>query len=775
MLILLVLTWAGGPYLFPDLVEVEEAVIDLTDSSGAHPTHFPIMDTVYGSFSGLLPDTQYTIRVIRSDDQEISHSILASDSLGIIPTTALWWDVGVEYPGTRVGSLDPTMVTSYSYRCVLLRDDITVAEVPIEVLPLEESGPIVYASTIDGAPTNVFSLDGESVYVTGRNFPSNSTVRIYVFEDRHSWDTGDMLDEPVLEPQEVTVGPDQDEFTITIANPSTLTMGGYDLVVEYINPDAIIDENDLFDDIYGTGFTISELRDEPASPSDPHVEDEIACQEPPRDSSGNVIGAPNPVYKDCFCPREEVWAAVNPYAGGHDYSNQNARIYIVYDMPEASWLHGTVLNDVSGGYETITVQPGCANVNYTRIWSNPVVRDLGYDVVVDFAPFGVYDKGQDIIDSLDPRGFYVPTLWVCLESVSFNHDTTSDNADAMNIRKNSSTDVRVPEWQRTQQPEPAAYIKNKTITIKAVFSSALAVTSAKIKADKRYGCLGDMTEKTVNFSGGTSGTVSFTVSGSTPGSIRNSTQTWRWRYRDVNSTGTASAILADTRNKVFIVLARPPSPWSTAGNNEPWSEALARSCSWAYGESTDSGAAGKIAKQLFKNVGGLYDTVSGAPRYGSPGNFNMTGFLGNIPNVGVVNCYDMGKAVVAFSNVVGCNLSYRYSYPFGYLNCIYAIGRGWTNNPFYDSGYCSSSPIVPEDWNSSNGRSSFGNHAFGSISDNIFDACLTVDTDSNPDYGPPHTETWMIDEPWTGYKAKVVDDNPSTSTGYPTSSTISIY
>jgi hypothetical protein len=82
---------------------------------------------------------------------------------------------------------------------------------------------------------------------------------------------------------------------------------------------------------------------------------------------------------------------------------------------------------------------------------------------------------------------------------------------------------------------------------------------------------------------------------------------------------------------------------------------------------------------------------------------------------------------------------------------------------------------VDGDWSSSQGRSRFGNHAFGAISDDIFDACLTVDTDSDPDDGPPFDETWMLDEPWTGYKAKVVDDYPAITTGYPSSPSFSVY
>jgi hypothetical protein len=625
---------------------------------------------------------------------------------------------------------------------------------------------------------NRFFYQKEDVYLTGKNFPAGAKLYIHVVPDRLSWETGCKLDAVSSMVHEVMADEKRRDFTVLIASGTDLGIGAYDFIVEYETANGIIDGRDLIPGVYRVGFSISRSESYPGSRLDTHVEAELACQAPPRDSStGTVIGAPNPVYKDNFGANEEVWLAVDPYTAGQDYSNQAARLYVVYHQAEANWLDGATLTDVSGGYETVTVQPGSANVNYTRIWSSPTVREDGYDVVVDFEPFGIYDKGQDIIDSLDARGFVVPTLWVCLESISFDHDSSSNNADAMSIRMNRAEDVSVPEWVKAEESYPAAYIKNKTITVKAVFSAAAGVSGANIRAAAQSGYLGDVVQTAVSFSSGTSGTVSFQISANTPEAVRNFFQVWRWYCGNVNGSGSPEVHLADSSNKIFIVLAQPQTPWSTTGPREPWADAIEKACTWASGETTPEGAADKIARELFLNTGGLYDTYSGAPAYtnnGGTGGFNLTAFLANIPDIGVVNCYDMGKSLVTFANAAGCGLSYRYSGPFGYLNCIYAIGRGWTNNPFCANPAYDPNPIVPEDWSSADGRSGFGNHAFGSIVDNIFDACLTVDTDSNPDYGPPFTETWMLDEPWTGYKVKVVDDIPAYNTAYPTTYTFNI-
>ena len=124
----------------------------------------------------------------------------------------------------------------------------------------------------------------------------------------------------------------------------------------------------------------------------------------------------------------------------------------------------------------------------------------------------------------------------------------------------------------------------------------------------------------------------------------------------------------------------------------------------------------------------------------------------------------MGKAVNIFANILGCNSNYAFTNPFGYLNCIKAIGRGWANNPFYAS--MGTNPIMGEDDHYYDGRSGFGNHAFCMNGSVIYDACLKIDTDSNPD-APPHNESWATGWDWNVYKSKVIDNNPVSNPGTP--------
>jgi hypothetical protein len=355
------------------------------------------------------------------------------------------------------------------------------------------------------------------------------------------------------------------------------------------------------------------------------------------------------------------------------------------------------------------------------------------------------------------------------ESVTFNHDTECSTCDAINIRKNFQEDVHIPEWKKEENPYPAAYIKNKLVTVKAIFSAERGIEKASIRAVRSAGDLGNLEQRIVRFENCdsercTSNPVCFPVSGETPGEIKSFIQVWCWYCSDINGSGSSEVHIERTSNKIFIVLTEPQPPWNTKGQTEPWSEALAWSCRWARGETTPEGAATKITKALLNTIGAKYDTRDGEPQFSEP--FELTRFISNFPDVGVVNCYDMGKALVSFSNVVGCDLSYGACWPFGYVNCIKAIGRCWTNNPFYRREGVNPAPIVEKDSSQgSNCRSAFYAHFFGSKSGLVYDATLTVDIDDIPDYGPPHKEHWLIAQPWNLYKIKVIDKKPRTETG----------
>jgi hypothetical protein len=465
----------------------------------------------------------------------------------------------------------------------------------------------------------------------------------------------------------------------------------------------------------------------------------LACQAPPHHRGGHiVIGDPDPVYKDYFGAAEEVWVAVAPNGGKVMPVYKMARIYIVHHQPESKWVEGKPLCDVSGGYETVAVRADCGRLSYTLAWSRPTVREDGYDVVVDFPPLGYYTVGLDIVDGLEDRGFFVPELWVLLESISFSHHPFDNSADALDIRLNYDEAVRVPEWQRGEPAFPAAYIGSIKITVKAVFSAADSVKSATITAYTRTGNLGSLERRRLSFRNGHSGPVYFQVSGRTPESIRSFYQAWDWHIQEVNQRKIpdTDTYIGRSTNRIYVVLREPQPPWTKGGHTAPWAEALHLACGWAEKETTVEGAAAKISRHLYHGLGGSY---SRTPQYVDVNCLRLTKLLANIPGIGSVNCKDMAQSLVTFANVIGGNLAYSFCDRFGRLNCVKLIGRD-----------CSC-------------QEKFDDHAFASLGDRVFDACLTVSEEcrSCPD-------TWMTDIPWDDYiKAVIKRGQPSHPKTFP--------
>jgi hypothetical protein len=335
-------------------------------------------------------------------------------------------------------------------------------------------------------------------------------------------------------------------------------------------------------------------------------------------------------------------------------------------------------------------------------------------------------------------------------------------------------------------------------TVRVNFKAASSVNSAQIWAENGVGGLNSSSSPvTVTFSGG-NGQGTFTVN-NVPSFIGKHVFDWDWKYKNVNGATSPALDMGTTANHlVYTVLASPQPP-----QVQPWLGVLEIACDLADGQTTASSAMREIWYDFYHDAGGVYDTVSGSPEYASSsmgGSFNLTKWLTNYAtaSIGTVNCYDMGKSVVVFANALGCNAVYTYVGPFGYLNCVKPIGKGWANNPFYDSDHYDDSPILDGDdtndgipYNDA-GRSSFGNHGFSRLGNYIYDAsgCQVDtggpgdpaspggDTDGDRvDYGPPFVARDLDgNDTWTGnYENRVIDDNPSSSPGTPTNYSFTVF
>jgi len=347
-----------------------------------------------------------------------------------------------------------------------------------------------------------------------------------------------------------------------------------------------------------------------------------------------------------------------------------------------------------------------------------------------------------------------PEYLVRLESVSFNHTPNCGYYDAIDISQKSKIDeeygerIRPPEWGREKKnnPLPAAYIKNRCITIKATFSASTNLNGVIIGADTCSGRLGNVVEKVVDID--QHNTVNnyksweFQVKLPTPGEITSFYQEWAWYYKLKNST--RFHFIGNSRNKIFIILAQPQSPWNTGGKSTPWTEVLDFACTWAHGETTPEKAATKITYYLYHHVGAIYNENSKRcidTKSNTQESFSFKCFLERVPEaeVGNIDCKAMGKAMVTFFNVVGCGASYRFCKNFGtYLNCTIPAGTEDSDNmwqcPYLDNDY----------------------HAFCSIGDKIFDAVFYYISPSKNSSRAPYSAQVAANISWEDYKRIII-------------------
>jgi hypothetical protein len=361
-------------------------------------------------------------------------------------------------------------------------------------------------------------------------------------------------------------------------------------------------------------------------------------------------------------------------------------------------------------------------------------------------------------------------IWV--EAIKFNHDQTSLSHDALNIRKNASTLVSVPEWIRGISVNPenslAAYsieeTRGNTITIQVRFSCTdPAIRTMEVRAvdpvweryRSGYGCLywiltrlgvkffmhplelanvlGEVKAREVEFrSDGFTNFETFELERERIGKkgVNIHAIEWQWQYRLSPTDAWQDLVLS--RHRIYIILEIPKLPWVQIPQNAPnvpWTDVLDYACRWASWTSTIDGAASKM-------TGSIYDLGPEVMEYDCPGGgssnyswpvFDCTAFVellrGGIGLGRYVNCSDCATILSTFANILGCDLwqSRMYSARSFELNPIKAIGSdvwqpacGWGGFSYHEvawKGACTSN-------------------------DNIFDACLAVDGDSDPTAAP---------------------------------------
>lgn len=358
-------------------------------------------------------------------------------------------------------------------------------------------------------------------------------------------------------------------------------------------------------------------------------------------------------------------------------------------------------------------------------------------------------------------------MTIQLEAIKLNHDPMGASVDALSIRRNASTFITVPEWQRnvSVNPEdaPAAYsiidTAGHTITIQAQFRRLdPQIQSVEIRAfdaqiiQSKPGCLGiilhlfatlwkalfgnvlgEVDARMVTFNADLTGFETFQLKNTKLANNAVSVRTteWQWQFRLPNGNWTNFQM---TKHRVYVLLETPKAPWLqtpyNAGNVQlPWTEVLDHACAWSGFAQTPDDAAAAITRKVYELGPSLieYDCPGGgSTRYAFP-DFDCTAFLERLrggPGRGkYVNCTDCATFVSTFANAVGCDLwQSRMGWSFG-LNEILAIGSNV--------------------WQTACGWGGFSYHEVPwkgacDANDEIYDACLQVDGDADPT-AAPHT------------------------------------
>jgi hypothetical protein len=367
-------------------------------------------------------------------------------------------------------------------------------------------------------------------------------------------------------------------------------------------------------------------------------------------------------------------------------------------------------------------------------------------------------------------------MGIVIKAIKFNHDPNSTNHDAVNIRKNKTQFINVPEWVQgistNAEDSLAAYAIKETegniITIQARFQADENIQQAEIRAiDPTVtpsGCigwiikiflsifgnvLGEVKERSVTFSAnGDSGFVSFDLRNPqlSDAGVGIHYTAWKWQYRIGRGSWTD---MDTTRHKIYVILETPKDPWKqgpyNATNDQlPWTDVMNYSCIWAIGEKNRDAAAGKVTERV--NALGPsvieYDCPGGGshayaiPLVWYPTQFNCTEFLERLtggPGLGkYVNCTDCATIVSTFANIVGCDLWQSRMAE----NPITESSIGFDCNEVVAIGHTT--------WNTPCGWPGFTYHEVAwkgacDVNDELFDACLKVDGDNNPTGGSPHT------------------------------------
>ena len=353
---------------------------------------------------------------------------------------------------------------------------------------------------------------------------------------------------------------------------------------------------------------------------------------------------------------------------------------------------------------------------------------------------GTCDEGFGTVNYAEGKHFDVYTVSVRPTNIKFNWNPNSAANDAINLRRDYATPYDVSGGEYTLSHNfPVCYVTNVTPVVKAKFSVVPdAVSSLELDAVLNGTLISDLGSAAVSFTSGESGYADFAMSGAVASSVGlNASNSYTWRVRAINRVTLASpkSVASTGPHKTYVILGEPVGPWSNTPNehNNAWSTALDLTCQWASGKTTRQQVATAVTKEINECDRFVYDMLIGGERYSCnsgldvEAHVDLTSFIDRINgkegNGMFVNCQDCASAVVAMSNLVGCdlwcnrlerNFNTRKFLPIGFPELI---ERNFVFHEVAWEGQCRDQDLV-------------------------YDACLQYDVDETPGVEP-----FVLDSP----------------------------
>ena len=310
-------------------------------------------------------------------------------------------------------------------------------------------------------------------------------------------------------------------------------------------------------------------------------------------------------------------------------------------------------------------------------------------------------------------------------------------------RQMTGLPIELPEYLRDRRNEPAAFAAGASVRIQVVFRKLSGFTGGRY-AIGATGSHGGVRRKNVIVSidsTGLSKPIEFELMAPLPATVGKHFISLDWYAR--KSAGGGVVAMGSSVHTVYVVAGRPVEPWVA---ETPWVEALDFACHWASGATDLDSAAAGITKGINESGMVQYDTLYGSTYYGYE-SFALSQLIDRLNGgfgLGVlVNCTDCANAVVAFANLVGCELWASTMEPRFATNKLMLIGTTEWTVPF---GYGFAFHEVA--WK---GQAMENDH--------VFDACLRVDGDADPS-SEPHTpllatNLWFGDCDDLGYRLRL--------------------